>query len=83
MAKPITKPTRTRRSPQDVAVSELAKAESRLSRANEAADKWSQKLAEAEAEVDRAQRYVDFLRQNPDLPQGEPEPAPEDTNAAE
>jgi hypothetical protein len=76
MAKTDTvKPARTRRSPQDVAVSELAKAEKRLERAQDAAQKWSAKHAEAEAEVQHAARYVDFLRQNPDLPQqDQPEP---------
>jgi hypothetical protein len=64
--------TRTRRSPQDVAVSELEKAEKRLEKATEAVGKWNDKLTEAQEEEARAQRYVDFLRQNPDLPGDQP-----------
>jgi hypothetical protein len=66
MAAPVK--TRTRKSPQDVAVAELEKAEKRLIKAQEAHTRWSEKAAEAEAEVTQALRYVDFLRQNPDLP---------------
>jgi DNA repair ATPase RecN len=74
--------TRTRKSPQDIAVAELEKAEKRLEKAQDSAEKWEEKLEEAIAERDRAQRYVDFLRQNPDLPQTDSPDTPPEMTAA-
>lgn len=65
----VAKKTRTRRSPQEKVLADLDKAQRSLDKANEKLAKLNEQIDDAEADVNRAQRLVDFLSQNPDLPE--------------
>jgi hypothetical protein len=60
--------TRTRRTPEQIAKEDLAKAADRRDRAVKRRDTLKKELKAAEAEVERADRFHDYAAKNPDLP---------------
>lgn len=64
--------TRTRRTPAEIAQAELEQALKRLEKAEDRLAKARAEEEKAEADVTRAQRFAEFARSNPDLPDSDP-----------
>ena len=63
------KATRTRRSPAEKAQADLDKAQSNVDKAIKRRDKAESEYQAARDEVFRAQRFLDYAKANPDLPE--------------
>lgn len=70
---------RTRRNPAEIAQAELDAAEKRFEKASDRQARANEAKEKADADVARAQRFLDFAKANPDLPSeaGSSEPDPE------
>jgi hypothetical protein len=63
-----TESTRKRRTPAEIAQAELDKAETRFEKAKKRVHDSFTEYKAAMTEATRAERFVEFARQNPDLP---------------
>ena len=63
------KPTRTRRSPADIAAADLDAADKRVKRASDKVTSLTAELERAKAEETRARAFRDYAAKNPDLPE--------------
>jgi hypothetical protein len=77
------KQTRTRRTPEQRATADLQKAEKQRDSATAKLAKMREGIAAAEADVQRAERFVDYASRNPDLPQAADSNQPEMSPASE
>jgi len=67
---------RTRRTPAEIATAELDKANARVEKAAKALADAEAAVEPARAALNRAERFRDYAKSNPDLPADAPEPEP-------